>query len=102
MKKISERTFQTWKARFRREWNQPSRSDYYMMQVSADIHNLFKGGTQLEDRKIPWNFTITVDQSAQAKELSEEELNAEHEALWRGVEAVLKARYYDERSSGNS
>jgi len=33
--KIGEREYQTWMAYFEDEWNNPIRSDYYLMQVAC-------------------------------------------------------------------
>ena len=54
MKRVRHREYLAWMAKFREEWNEPSRSDYYLMQIAAAMIRMKKGG--LDQLKIPFKF----------------------------------------------
>jgi hypothetical protein len=72
---MSHREFITWQAWIEAEWNQPSRTDYYLMSLRAEVrslpHTLFgKHGTsaniKLEDLRL--RFRSQEDKKLQTKE----------------------------------
>lgn len=57
MAKHTHRQFLTWMVWLKLQWNKPSRSDYYLMQLEATVRGLFQSGAkvrpiQFEDRPI--------------------------------------------------
>ena len=70
MRAMSHREYLTWQAWLRKEWNRPSRTDYYLMQLSADVRNLFaKKPVEVEERKISWTYGTATKQSTQGPPL---------------------------------
>lgn len=55
MEDVSYRQFLVWKKWLSNQWNKPSRTDHYLMQISSDIHNLVsKSIVKVTDRKLSW------------------------------------------------
>lgn len=54
MKRVSYREYLVWMERFQGEWNNPSRSDYYLMQIAAT--QIKMKGEKLDRLKIPFKF----------------------------------------------
>lgn len=73
MGRISHREFRTWQAWKKDQFNNPSRSDYYLMRIAGLIeHVMSKKGWKLSDYKIPFEF---LDKAA--KPLTVEDANRE-------------------------
>lgn len=53
-RRVRHREYLAWMAKFRDEWNEPSRSDYYLMQIAAAVIRMKKGG--LDKLRIPFQF----------------------------------------------
>lgn len=54
MQRVSYREYLAWRERFKQEWNSPSRTDYYLMQIAALVIRMKKGS--LDKLKIPFKF----------------------------------------------
>ena len=52
MRTMSHRQFLMWQERIRREWNQPDRTDHYLMQIAQRVCNVLGGKMSLGDMKI--------------------------------------------------
>lgn len=58
MKECTHREYRLWMEFFASEWNEPSRTDHYIMQVAAQVRlSNAKEGTEvsLDEFKIPFN-----------------------------------------------
>lgn len=71
MRQTTEREYQVWMEwRAEHEWNTPSKTDWYLMQINRDLRQLFaKGaqGTTLEDLRLPFGGPTAAAQPATAQ-----------------------------------
>lgn len=76
MSTTTHREFLTWCAWFDKEWNQPSRSDWYLMQIAKEVFCVLR-----KDRK-----SITADkfkiEFKQVKPKSDSSLSKEVKTNW--------------------
>ena len=59
MERIPQRQYLLWMLYLREEWNQPTRADYYVMQICVEIRRLFSknpGSIVMKAFKIVFNF----------------------------------------------
>ena len=69
IRRVSYREYLGWMERFKEEWNSPSRTDYYLMQIAMVLLGTKKG--KVDDLKIPFKFksethhdvTMTAEQA---------------------------------------
>ena len=55
MRRIPQRQFKMWMVRLEELWNEPDRSDYYLMTIRNEIRSIFgKAETNLDRFKIPF------------------------------------------------
>lgn len=68
MANVSDHDVQLWLRWLDNQWEEPNRSDHYLMQLSADIHNLFSPTfVSTESRKLKWVPKKPVDAKAAAE-----------------------------------
>lgn len=54
---ITHREFRTWREWKKDQWNNPNRSDYYIMQLTGYVANIMgKRSWNIKDYKVPINF----------------------------------------------
>ena len=82
----THREYTTRLAWMRERWNQPSRTDYYLMQIAQSLERFMEGfrstnkSHRLEDFKIPFRFeSDTKEQPQESKVLSDEEIKVKAE-----------------------
>lgn len=57
MKRVSHRDFKTWLIWEREQWNEPSRTDHYLMQIAQAVYaSKSRSSTVLDKFKIPFKF----------------------------------------------
>ncbi len=57
--KTTHREYLTWEHWLQEEWNSPTRSDYYLMQLTQRVMQILRKNpnqVKLEDQKIPFSF----------------------------------------------
>lgn len=57
VQKVSNREYMTWLAYFGDQWNEPDRSDYYLMQIAMEVRRVLHSNpsqVKLEHAKIPF------------------------------------------------
>jgi len=82
MKKHTHREYLMWIRYLDKEWNQPSRTDYYLMQIAAKIQGLFsKNSTSI---KIA-NFLLPFKRQKPKKPPTQKELVAQSKARWKSA-----------------
>lgn len=70
-----------WLHHLRNQWNNPSRSDYYVMRLIATVHNIMaKKAIGIDDVKI--DFKLKEDSSPDASQEHRENLAAMAKAAW--------------------
>lgn len=88
------RTIRLMCAHLQRKWNEPSRSDYYVMQLSAQVANILrKRGAQpakVEQMKLNWKF---------GDRASEEKLDAMGKGRWLGALAAVGPGLVDQHGN---
>jgi len=73
MEKHSHREYQMWMRHLEEEWNRPSRTDHYLMQIAAKIEGLFrKGSIKISSLLLPFQHKkpekeLTKEQIAKAE-----------------------------------
>jgi len=66
MRKTSHRDYKTWLVWEREQWNDPSRSDHYLMQIAQAIYaSKSRSSAALDKFKIPFKFIRRQAQSNQ-------------------------------------
>ena len=61
MQSMTNREFRTWSAWLDEQWNEPDRTDYYLMQVAGYVsHVLSKKSWKLDDFKINFKLGVPV------------------------------------------
>ena len=76
MERISHREFRTWQAWKRDQWNNPSRTDYYLMQIAGCVkHVLSKRKWSIGSMKIPFK-------AAKQHKPSADEVTRQAKARW--------------------
>lgn len=83
MQRVSYREYLAWRERFKQEWNTPSRTDYYLMQLAALTIRMRKGS--LDNLKIPFKFK---SRSSQEGSFGKETMTVEL------ATAIAKARWH--------
>lgn len=57
MKRVSHRDYKTWLIWEREQWNEPSRTDHYLMQITQAVYaSKSRSSTVLDKFKIPFKF----------------------------------------------
>lgn len=57
MQKVSHRDYKTWLAWEREQWNEPSRTDHYLMQIAQAVYATKSRTAMALDRfKVPFKF----------------------------------------------
>ena len=78
MKDIPHREFRTWVAWRRDQLNNPSRSDYYMMQIAGYVaHVMSKKRWSIKD------FVIKFGERGTSRHLSTEQRTEQSKSVWR-------------------
>jgi len=89
MEAHTHREYLTWMAWLNKQWNEPSRTDHYIMQNTAAIQTiqrmLSKGAKPTSDLKIPFVWKKQV-------KLSQEERVARSKAAW-GAALGIKQKH---------
>jgi hypothetical protein len=81
---MTYRQFKVWQAWLREEWNTPTRSDYYLMEIACEVRRVLSskpGNIKVEHFKLEW---VT---GSQEKELTPEQLDQFSDwvlAIWAG------------------
>lgn len=86
MAETTHREFQVWQAHFEEELDRPSRSDLYVMQLTAVVAGLFKEGVK------PSDYRLRFGPDPAAEPLSDEEAMARSKAAWMGAAGALRRR----------
>lgn len=82
---ISYTEFLTWQAWFRKDFNRPSRSDFYLMQIAYELRRAIaafagnKGKLSLND------FKLTFKDKQKLTEQQQREADLQHEKMWLAV-----------------
>lgn len=73
---MSDREFRRWETYFAQRWNEPDRSDHYLMQIAQEIAiSRLSKHVPLEDMKIPFGQEEAKDEIP-VSEMTEEEIQA--------------------------
>lgn len=86
LEEVSYREYLLWMAWLDKQWNQPDRSDHYLMQVSRDIARVLSkhpGRIQTKDFKIEFERDGKPLAGEVKPEISLEEAAARSKAVWR-------------------
>lgn len=88
MRSMPHRQFLMWQERIKRKWNQPDRSDHYLMSIAQKVCNVLGGKVSLEDMKIKFKSTkMRVDQFTPTSEQA-----ALSEGAWMTAMGVINDR----------
>ena len=65
LERISHREYKLWLQLFEAEWNEPNRSDHYLMQIAQEVRrgNFKKASAKLSSYKIPFTKPTATHQS---------------------------------------
>ena len=93
MGSITYREFRTWVAWKKDQWNNPDRTDYYLMQIAGYVkHVMSKKSWNIKDLKIPIKHGEPTQQEVEQK-------TARAKANWRArANPEKKSRRYGHRS----
>lgn len=78
--RVTHREHRLWVEWLSEQWNEPERSDWYLMQIAAEIRQFRYGfskhpqAVKLKDMKLPFKTKMEVAAAEQNKELSEREM----------------------------
>ena len=73
-KEITYREYLDWQVRFQEEWNEPSRTDHYLMLIAHRIQYVLSksgGKVNLKSQRLPFSFKKQGKQSQDKKTLLE-------------------------------
>lgn len=88
MKKLSYREYKLRLAWLEDQWNNPSRTDYYLMRLTAIVGGLFsKKKVKLEDQKI--SFDNSTSRATKPK-ITKEQASAKSKSRWFGFLGLQK------------
>lgn len=76
IRKHTYRQMLTWMAYLGEEWNQPDRSDHYLMQIAMEVRRVLHknpSSVKLDDMKIPFDPVHTKDGKVKRKVATPEE-----------------------------
>lgn len=84
---MTHREYRTWVAHLDQEWNEPDRTDHYLMKIAAEVARKFaKHPEQITPDTMRLRF------GAAPKPITPEEAVEQSKRVWGGVAAVHKAR----------
>lgn len=84
LERITHREYRLWLIHFRKELDQPSRTDYYLMQIAREVRRVLSkkpNKIQLKDFLIPFG-------KPPRKQLTKEEKTAESKGFWKLMKSV--------------
>jgi len=88
MESHTHREYLTWQAFFEDEWERPSRTDNYLMQIAAEVRRVLS--KRPENIKIK-HFRLTFGSREKSKApLTREQATAASQAKWLGALGMLK------------
>lgn len=89
MREHTHREYRTWTAWLQKQWNEPDRSDYYLMQIAREIRYVLskkKMPKTLEMFKLPFGWT----KKAKAKPMTEKQKVSQAKSRWFGMLGVKR------------
>lgn len=90
MRAIPHRQFLMWQERIKRGWNQPTRSDHYLMQIAQNICNVLGGKVSLDEMQI--SFKSELSSKSQDWTNPSPEQTALSQGAWLTVMGVTSDR----------
>ena len=91
---MTHREFLTWQAWLDRQWNRPSRSDYYEMQTACQVARVLAktpGNIKIEQFKLPFGEDGTREQ----KREEDKKVAEQAKASWAGVLSMKLGKVID-------
>lgn len=92
MQKTTRREYLAWLAWLDKEWEHPSRTDYYLMQIAAEVNGVLrkKGPLKLDNFKL--RFT---DDKKQPKKETTQQSKSRWLGLFRAMKVKVKRKQRD-------
>lgn len=87
MRSHTLREYRIWMAYLDEQWNQPNRTDHYLMQIARDVKRVLSrhpGKIQLDDSK------LTFEQKADKPKQTKEQAAAVSKAAWMGRVGMVR------------
>lgn len=91
---MMHREFLTWEAWFQKQWNRPSRSDFYEMQTACQVARVLAknpANIKIEHFKLPFG----EDGTRKQKELENKKIAESAKAGWAGILSAKLGKVID-------